>query len=355
MIPIQTTRNSQGGGGMLRPNVSHCVEENEVHYNPIPHDYSKDYLTFVALENNTSFRFTDRLPDYQLSYSLNNGSTWTVLEGDNIVTIDTGEKILWKGEPIPTRVAADPSNIGVLRATIDPSNIGVFASSKHFNAMGNIMSLAYSDDFVGNNTLPENTDFFKKLFMESYVVDAGNLVLPATVLTNGCYGAMFADCTSLETAPSILPATTLADSCYYYMFEGCTSLTTAPELPATTLASRCYIGMFRGCTSLATAPVLPATTLANECYSNMFSGCTSLTTAPELPAATLASNCYKYTFRDCTSLNSITCLATDKSATNCTYYWLYGVSPTGTFVKNVNASWTTGHDGIPNGWTVQDA
>ena len=316
MIPIQTTRNSQGGGGMLRPNVSHCVEENEVHYNPIPHDYSKDYLTFVALENNTSFRFTDRLPDYQLSYSLNNGSTWTVLEGDNIVTIDTGEKILWKGEPIPTRVAADPSNIGVLRATIDPSNIGVFASSKHFNAMGNIMSLAYSDDFVGNNTLPENTDFFKKLFMESYVVDAGNLVLPATVLTNGCYGAMFADCTSLETAPSILPATTLA---------------------------------------LATAPVLPATTLANECYSNMFSGCTSLTTAPELPAATLASNCYKYTFRDCTSLNSITCLATDKSATNCTYYWLYGVSPTGTFVKNVNASWTTGHDGIPNGWTVQDA
>lgn len=24
-----------GGGGMLKPNVSHCVEENEVHYNPI--------------------------------------------------------------------------------------------------------------------------------------------------------------------------------------------------------------------------------------------------------------------------------------------------------------------------------
>lgn len=24
-----------GGGGMLRPNVSHCVQENEVHYNPI--------------------------------------------------------------------------------------------------------------------------------------------------------------------------------------------------------------------------------------------------------------------------------------------------------------------------------
>ena len=24
-----------GGGAMVRPNVSHCVEENEVHYNPV--------------------------------------------------------------------------------------------------------------------------------------------------------------------------------------------------------------------------------------------------------------------------------------------------------------------------------
>ncbi len=198
------------GDTMPRPNVSHCVSENEVHYNPIIHDYSKDYLTFVSLENNTSFGFTDRLVNYQLSYSLNNGSTWTVLEGDNTVTINTDEKILWKGELIPTRTSV-------------ASNIGVFASSKHFNAMGNIMSLAYSDNFVENNTLPENTDFFKKLFKESYVVDAENLVLPSTVLTEGCYSNMFYNCTSLTTAPE-LPATTLAERCYRGMFNGCTSL-----------------------------------------------------------------------------------------------------------------------------------
>ena len=33
--------------------------------------------------------------------------------------------------------------------------------------------------------------------------------------------------------------------------------------------------------------------------------------------------------------------------------WLSGVSPTGTFVKNANATWTNTDVGIPTGWTVQ--
>ena len=132
---------------------------------------------------------------------------------------------------------------------------------------------------------------------------AGNLLLPATTLTDYCYASMFQGCTSLTTAPE-LPATTMTDNCYSYMFQGCTSLTAAPVLPATTLAQGCYSSMFSGCTSLTTAPVLPATTLANECYYNMFKGCTSLTTAPELPATTLAESCYTKMFEGCTSLTT---------------------------------------------------
>ena len=61
-------------------------------------------------------------------------------------------------------------------------------------------------------------------------------------------------------------------------------------------------------------------------------------------------------FYNCTRLNYIKCLATDISATNCTQGWVSGVASTGTFVKNPNmTSWTTGVDGIPSGWTVQDA
>jgi hypothetical protein len=121
------------------------------------------------------------------------------------------------------------------------------------------------------------------------------------------------------------------------------------------MANTCYDHMFRNCTSLTTAPELPATTLANKCYENMFEGCTSLTKAPDLSATTLVENCYDQMFYNCTNINYIKCLATDISATGCLTNWVSGVSSTGTFVKNPNmSSWTTGTNGIPSGWTVQD-
>jgi hypothetical protein len=88
----------------------------------------------------------------------------------------------------------------------------------------------------------------------------------------------------------------------------------------------------------------------------MFRHCTSLTTAPVLPATTLATQCYASMFYDCTNLDYIKCLAADISASNCTNGWVDGVSATGTFVKNPSMSgWTTGVNGIPAGWTVQNA
>ena len=177
--------------------------------------------------------------------------------------------------------------------------------------------------------------------------------LPATTLDYMCYSDMFYGCTNLTTAPE-LPATTLAKSCYNYMFYKCTSLTTAPELPATTLASYCYNSMFQDCSSLTVAPELPATTLVYSCYYNMFRGCTSLTSAPELPATKLDSNCYLNMFSNCSKLNYIKMLATDISATYCLSNWVSGVSSTGTFVKNKNATWNvTGNSGVPSGWTIQ--
>ena len=101
--------------------------------------------------------------------------------------------------------------------------------------------------------------------------------------------------------------------------------------------------------------VLPATTLTKGCYYEMFNGCTGLTTAPELPATVLKDGCYDHMFSGCTNLNYVKCLATDISAQYCTYQWLKGVATTGTFVKAANSTWTTGPDGIPNGWTVIDS
>ena len=233
-------------------------------------------------------------------------------------------------------------NLNYSRSFYSPFNI-----DGYYSVGGNIETL-----------LGETRELYAcNLFQESNIVDASNLILPATTLANSCYTYMFDSCTSLRNAPE-LPATTLADSCYYGMFAGCTSLVTAPALPATTLASSCYVLMFKSCTSLVNAPALPATTLASNCYKSMFNGCTKLVKAPVLPATTLAEECYTFMFYGCSNLNNITMLATDISASECLYWWVYNVSPTGIFYKNPNmdiSNFSRGVSGIPLRWEVIDA
>ena len=402
-------------GEMILPNVSYCEDVNDVHYNPYVHDYSQDYLTFVAKADGTF-----QLSTNAVNYSLDNGETWTELAAATASpTVTTGNKIMWKATGLTPTLSA---------------GIGTFNSTGQFDVEGNPMSLLYGDDFKGQTSLTGKDNYFRFLFNGcTNVVSAKNMSLPATTLGNNCYGGMFNHCTSLTTAPALpattlgnscysgmfegctslttapeLPATTLTSACYQYMFQGCTSLTTAPALPATTLAGSCYSGMFQGCTSLTTAPELPATTAANYCYDSMFEGCTSLTTAPVLPATTLARNCYSGMFQGCTSLttapvlpattleqscyfgmfngctslitapellattlanycyngmfegctslNYIKAMFTTTPSSSYTNSWVSGVASSGTFVKNSAAAWNvTGVNGIPSGWTVETA
>lgn len=127
-------------------------------------------------------------------------------------------------------------------------------------------------------------------------------------------------------------------------------------LPATALTEYCYANMFYGYNRVLTAgPELPATTLATGCYSQMFSR-TSLPIAPVLPALTLVNNCYYMMFGSCSSLTYVKCLALDISANNCIKYLFDGVSQAGTFVKHPNNNdWPRGSSGIPNNWTIEDA
>lgn len=321
----------------ITPSVAYITENGgSVDYH-IPYDYNKDYLTFTALQD-TKFTFTQNT----LQYSLDDGDTWTSLTANTASPIvTTGNKILWKATLTPSSTS--------------PRGIGTFSStSGNFDVSGNIMSLLFGDNFIGQTDLTGKDYAFNSLFNgNTKLINAENLVLPATILSQHCYEAMFNSCTKLTTAPD-LPATTLAYYCYDQMFYGCTLLTTAPELPATTLANFCYMSMFEGC-GLLTAPELPATTLRQACYYQMFKGCGSLTTAPELPAAKLDNDCYYQMFYNCTSLNYIKCLATNKTASSCTTGWVNNVAVTGTFIKDANTSWQGGSDAIPYGWTIQNA
>lgn len=249
-------------------------------------DYSTNYLTFVA-KRTGRFKFSGSTSSNKISYSTDNGETWSTPTRSVDFVVNIGDTVMWKGTMTPNST----------------NGIGLFsASTASFDAQGNIMSLVYGDNFVSQTTLSGNYQF-RRLFQNTKIINAKDLILPATTLTHYCY---------------------------QNMFYNCTSLTTAPELPATSLATYCYNIMFRGCTSLTTAPSLPATTLDTYCYYNMF--------------------------RDCSSLNYIKMLATDISASNCLTYWVDGVASSGTFVKAASmTSLPTGNSGIPNGWTVQNA
>ena len=281
-------------GSYLEPWVSYTEENTKVDYNKSEYEKLLETpLTFEITGGGTIvWKASDTALTKTIEYSKDNGTTWTSITS----TTD--------GIPIDVESGNTVQLRGNNTAYGTSSSYNIFSgSTAQFKVKGNIMSLINPTNFSTLTTLESNYTFY----------------------------ILFAACTGLTDASKLLlPATTLTESCYNGMFEDCTSLTTAPQLPATTLAQICYCSMFYGCTSLTTAPELPATTLANYCYSSMFEGCTNL--------------------------NYIKCLATDISASDCTTNWVGNVASSGTFVKNPSmASWTTGENGIPTGWTVEDA
>lgn len=112
------------------------------------------------------------------------------------------------------------------------------------------MSIGYEDNFVSATTIPNNTDYFfaEIFFLCMGLIDASNLILPATALTNGCY---------------------------YSMFERCGKLTGVPELPATTLVQNCYKNMFTDCEKLNYVKCLATDISASNCTSNWLDGVAS--------------------------------------------------------------------------------
>lgn len=352
-------------------------------------DMTSTPLTFEAVEAGTIN--IDNPNTLTIEYNKNN-SGWTSANTDPIsITVAAGDVVQFRGDNACYWATGDSGE-----------TVTRFTATNPVYVYGNVMSLIDKDDFPTNTTLTEefalaylfaapSSDIFQFYANNSTILNHPNkdLMLPATTLSETCYGYMFAGCEGLTRAPE-LPATTLAMGCYHQMFADCSGLTEAPSLPATTLTDMCYSSMFSNCTSLTTAPDLPATTLSNGCYMAMFSGCTGLTRAPELPAtilsedcyhrmfeysgltqapvlpaATLIGQCYGGMFDHCSNLNYVRCMATDLGENNGEMAcgdWLKDVAATGTFVKAPGMdSWTVGPQdpsgliyGIPEGWTTCD-
>lgn len=340
---------------------------------PIP--LEKQYLTFKVLSEGTiTIVSTNSSSNRTIYYSTNGGQTWTAISSSTTVTslgtFNEGDEILVKGNNRSYSNGA--------------SYYTHFGGTARVEMRGNFLSLIYGDSFRGKyNTYTTNYGCNSLFRSWTTLVSAKDLILCATTLTSRCYQWLFTGCSSLKEPPQILPATILASMCYYGMFSGCSSLlyapvikatvaasqsmyqmfsscaslTQAPEILLTTVANDCCHSMFANCKKLVSVPVeLPATILATGCYNYMFDGCSSITTAPVLPALTLAATCYDRMFRSCSKLRYVKAMFTTTPSTSYTSNWLYGVSESGTFVKNSAAEWDVrGVHGIPNNWTIETA
>ena len=274
-------------------------------------DIRKPYLTFSSANTFTlATGNTTANWDGTLEYSTDT-TTWTTWDGTSISSSSDGVLYLrGTGNTYITtrythRFVLTGTNIScegnienlLDYATVQQGNHPVMANYCYFNLFADCTSLASAPTLPATSLAVYG---YSQMFMGcASLVTAPTL--PAITLTNYCYQGMFSGCTSLVTAPE-LPATELSIQCYAQMFNDCTSLVNAPELPATELEASCYYEMFMGCTSLINAPELPAEIAVRYCYYKMFNDCTSLTTAPELPATELYDCCYNQMFTGCTSL-----------------------------------------------------
>lgn len=347
-------------------------------------DDSYNYLTFtITGAGDINWKKSANATTRSIQYS-KNGGTWTTLTPDSV------------GVKIYSLVPGDVVRFRGSNATYQSNSFG--DTTAQFTVKGNIMSLIYSDDFVGKDSFQSGTtNNFAGLFSGvTGLTSVESLVLPATGLTQSCYASMFRDCVNLTKPIIELPATIIEEYSYRNMFRGCSSITTAPEICGTSLTNGCYTAMFEDCSSLVAAPDLPATKVYMYCYDSMFAYCTSLVNPPTMGMTTIDSygagacqsmfngctslvrsphlkptelysfngiGCYGYMFAGCSSLTRIDCDAVSlmpsssgSTLADALVDWVSGVGSSGTFYKNPNAtSWSTGSSGIPSGWSVVDA
>ena len=277
-------------------------------------DYTIQYFTIEIISSgdftvlplrekyNTSFTSSNAL---SISYSLNNEDWITTQLLDSGLTFNNlsiGDKIRFKGTNTHYCNNSGSKDIhkqwyvvfGCKNNTTDLNIKNSFTSTTaYFNVYGNIMSLLYGDNFIGQTTLPA-TYTFCSLFKSSMVVSCEHLILPATTLLSSCYRAMFSKAIYLTVSP-VFSVTSLVTECYKYMFEACASLTKIICLAES--------GM---------------TTTSNNGAINSFT-------------------------TNATNMDSIPSTGIFIKSPNTTY------STSGS-----ETSWSTGTNGIPKGWTIID-
>lgn len=190
-----------------------------------PTPYSAMPLTFEIVSGGTiNFKgYSTWLTSKKIYCSKDNGSTWielTPTDAGTTINVDAGDKLIFSG---------NNTSYGITNASCRFSD-----STAYFKAYGNIMSLVSGSGFEVITTLTGSWNF-RSLFNGSHIIEAKDLILPATALTEGCYYDLFSNCTNLTSAPKLL-AKNIPSDAYYGMFYNCSRLNSIICL-ATSLAA----------------------------------------------------------------------------------------------------------------------
>lgn len=178
-----------------------------------------------------------------IQYRKNDGE-WTSITSNTgaskpYVNVVSGDKVEFKG----TNIKYHPS-----------TSYNRFVGSATFKAYGNILSLIYGDNFLGETELPSGTtsqNNFNSLFWTNTgITDASNIIMPQNT-KNSCYYRMFEDCTNLEKAPT-LPASQLEPFAYKYMFTNCHKLSYIKCLASNISAADCTANWLQGAAASGT-------------------------------------------------------------------------------------------------------
>ena len=180
--------------------------------------YESQYLTITSLEDSNKIRVKGNSTSLNIptiECSINGGQSW---QSFTITTTGTALATLNNDESVLLRATC--SN------TTNSNGYITFNTTKKVDISGNIMSLVYGKKFKRKTDLSGKPYIFKNLFESATkIINAQNLILPATVLPNDCYNSMFRSCSGLLTVPEI-PDVPMSTRCCWYMFSECSSLIT---------------------------------------------------------------------------------------------------------------------------------
>ena len=169
--------------------------------------------------------WVDTDSDVTIEYS-KNGGEWTEVTASTQISVASGDTVQFRGDNETYRVSGSNYPCQFINSTCG------------FKLKGNIMSLVQSTGFASRKDLYEDRAFESLFANNNGLTDAGELLMPATGLTEYCYSNMFQGCELLERAPE-LPAETLVTDCYYDLFFGCTALNYIKCLATDISATQC--------------------------------------------------------------------------------------------------------------------